>query len=242
MMNDERIDGIHTRWSVIRLAHDNQKPESVAEARRVLVMRYSSAVRRYIGAIVKDRDNADELSQDVMIRLMKGDFAGANPDRGRFRDLLKTAIRNMVRNHWEKTSRRKGSDTGLEMIADDRNSDLESQWDAAWQRSVLEQAFSRMLGEDGGKPGPGYKLLKLRGEFPDATSEELAERLSESTGTPIRADACRQLLRRSRARFAGHLLDEVRCGLADESDGRVQQELADLGLLEIMQDFLPENE
>jgi hypothetical protein len=162
---------------------------------------------------------------------MRGDFAGADPDRGRFRDLLKTAIRNMVRNHWDKSGRRAASDAGLEAVADSASDELESVWVGAWQKTIIDQTFSRMLADDGGKPGPGYQLLKLRAEYPEATSDELAERLTKKSGKEFRADATRQLLKRTRARFVAFLLDEVRSGLDDESDERVQQELADLGLL-----------
>lgn len=230
-MSEERIDAIQTRWSMVRQAHGGDLPENAVDARRALVMRYSPAVRKYVGAMVRNNEQADDLAQDVMMRLMRGDFAGADPDRGRFRDLLKTAIRNMVRNHWDKSGRRAASDAGLDAVADSASEELESVWVGAWQKTIIDQTFSRMLAEDGGKPGPGYQLLKLRAEFPDATSDELAERLTKKSGKEFRADATRQLLKRTRARFVAFLLDEVRSGLDDESDERVQQELADLGLL-----------
>lgn len=43
-----------------------------------------------------DAANADELSRDVVMKLLRGGFAGADPGRGRFRDLPKVAVRNQV--------------------------------------------------------------------------------------------------------------------------------------------------
>src|SRR5262245_5988742 len=103
-MPKERIDAITTRWSLLRLAHDASA--DTVQARQALVLRYASAIRRYLGAVLRSRDDADELAQEVIVRLMRGDFAGADPSRGRFRDFLKTAVRNMVSNHWSKQSRR----------------------------------------------------------------------------------------------------------------------------------------
>ncbi|MBL8892517.1 MAG: sigma-70 family RNA polymerase sigma factor [Planctomycetaceae bacterium] len=237
-MSEERIEAIQTRWSLVRSAHMEGRPESIADMRRMLVLRYAPAVKRYVGAIVRDNDDADELAQDVMLRLMRGDFAGADPSKGRFRDLLKTAIRNMIRNHWEKKNRRRTTDAGLDLVQDHSEQEQESDWTAAWQRSVLDHTWARMLAEEGGQPGPAYLVLKLRTEFPEASSDELADRLSKQLRSEIRPDNCRQMLRRARAKFAKHLLDEVRAGLDDESDSRVQEELASLGLLPWVRDLV----
>ncbi len=88
---DEYIDAIKTRWSLVRLAHLNGQAIDAGQARQRLVMRYAAAIRRYVGAIVRDQNHADEISQEVIVRLIRGDFSGADPQRGRFRDLLKTA-------------------------------------------------------------------------------------------------------------------------------------------------------
>jgi RNA polymerase sigma-70 factor (ECF subfamily) len=239
-MTDERIEAIQTRWSLIRNAHLAGQPESAGEARRLLVLRYAPAIRRYLGGIVRNDEDADELSQDVMLRLMRGDFAGADPTRGRFRDLLKTAIRNMVKSSWQKAGRRKTVDAELDLIGNKEDAARDAEWTQQWRKAVLDHTWNRLLAEEGGKPGPAYHALKLKTEYPDASSEELAERLSMKTGTTVRADNCRQILKRARTRFAAHLLDEVRAGLDSESEERLQEELAALGLLELVRDYLPD--
>ena len=241
-MTEERIEAIQTRWSMIRSAHLAGQPESAVEARRLLVLRYSTAIRRYLGGIVRDDDAANELSQDIMLRLMRGDFAGADPGRGRFRDLLKTALRNMVRTSWQKAGRQKTVDTELDLLGNEEEAEREAEWTAQWRKSLLDNTWNRLLAEDGGKPGPAYHVLKLRADFPDADSDELAERLSRKTGTAVRPDNCRQILKRARARFTAHLLDEVRAGLDSESDDRLQEELGALGLLELVRDSLPDSD
>lgn len=239
-MTDERIEAIQTRWSLIRNAHLAGQPESASEARRLLVLRYAPAIRRYLGGIVRNDEDADELSQDVMLRLMRGDFAGADPTRGRFRDLLKTAIRNMVKSSWQKAGRRKTVDAELDLIGNEEDAARDAEWTQQWRKAVLDHTWNRLLAEEGGKPGPAYHALKLKTEYPDASSEELAERMSKKTGTTVRADNCRQILKRARTRFAAHLLDEVRAGLDSESEERLQEELAALGLLELVRDYLPD--
>jgi len=237
-MTNERIEAIPTRWSLIRGAHPNSPANSVDEMRRMLVLRYAPAVKRYVAAIVREHEDAEELAQDVVLRLMRGDFSGANPEKGRFRDLLKTAIRNMIRNHWEKSNRRKTSDIGLDQAPGPDDDEQDGEWTAAWQRTVLAQTWDRLRNEEGPNASPGYWILRLRVDFPDLNSEELAKKLSDRTGTPVKADTGRQMLRRARKRFAETLMDEIRSGLDDESDERVQEELASLGLLSWMKDFM----
>jgi RNA polymerase sigma factor (sigma-70 family) len=231
-----RIDAISTRWSLIRVAHTGDRDAQAARA--ALVLRYAKSVRAYVGGLLKSRDDADELAQEVVVRLLKGDFAGADPTRGRFRDLLKTAARNMVRNFWEKQNRRRPVDADLSLVAGAESPG--DPWLAAWQRTILDHVWAALKEVEKANPkNPAHALLRLRTEFPDLTSEQLAEKLSAKIGTPVRPDTCRQMLRRARLKFAELLVEEIRLGLDDPSPARVEEELTALELLEYVGDFLP---
>jgi len=241
-MSNERLDAIDTRWSLVRKAHASGEPASAEQARGILVMRYAPAIRRYIGGILKDRDDTDEVAQDVMVRFLKGDFAGADPDRGRFRDFLKAAIRNMVRNHWAKQNRRRAAVVDFDHLADDSETKLESSWLGAWQTNVLDHAWSALKDFERMNPGnPAHALLKWRTEHPDETSEQLAARLSEKLGTAVRPANARQMLRRARLRFADLVVKEIALGLDDPTPTQIEEELAAVGLLEYVRDFLPDD-
>lgn len=234
-----RIDAIATRWSLIRAAHASGQPHDADTARRALVLRYARAIRRYVGGILKNAEDADELAQEAMVRLMKGDFAGADPDRGRFRDLLKTAVRNMIHNHWARANRRRPADVDPNelSIADEAADDP---WLASWRQNVIDHAWAALREYEREHPaGRAHTALQLRVENPDDSSEELAERLSARLGVAVRADACRQMLRRARLRFAELLIREIELGLADPTPDRVAEELAAVGLLEHVRDFMP---
>lgn len=238
MPADGRLDAIETRWSLIRQAHMDGRTRDAETARGILVLRYAKAVRAYVGGMLKSGEDADELAQDVVVRLLKGDFAGADPTRGRFRDLLKTAARNMVRHHWEKQARRRPVDADLGTVAD--STAAADPWLASWQKIVLDHVWAALRAADQANPkNSAHTLLKLRTDFPDDTSDQLAEKLSVQTGVPVRADACRQMLRRARLKFAELLIEEVTLGLDDPSPARVEEELAALELLELVRDFLP---
>ncbi|MBL8821459.1 MAG: sigma-70 family RNA polymerase sigma factor [Planctomycetia bacterium] len=230
-MSETRIEAIHTQWSLVRRAHVQGKPEEADAARQLLVMRYATAVRKYLGGILRDTEQADELAQDVVVRMLRGDFAGADPDRGRFRDLLKTATRNLARKHWEKANVRRTVDAELNFVPAESSEDAD--WQRAWQMALLEHVWGRLQEDEQSEKGvPAYTVLHLRTQFPDESSEQLAQRLGDKLQTSIKPDAWRQMLRRSRVKFAELLVDEVRMGLNDPSAQAVEEELAAMGLLE----------
>jgi DNA-directed RNA polymerase specialized sigma24 family protein len=238
-MSDERLDAIPTQWSLVRQAHALGTPAHAAEARRLLVLRYAPAMRRYLGRLTRDQDVADDLAQDALLRLMRGDFAGADPNRGRFRDLLKAAVRNLARNQWAKDARRRPVEFDIALLTSD--DDAERAWLAEWRKTVLDNAWSAMkTAEESSQAGHPHAILRLRADYPEDSSEQLAERLAAKLGIPVRADAARQMLRRARRRFAVAVLAEVQAGLADASPERLEEELAALEFLEYLRDSLPE--
>jgi RNA polymerase sigma factor (sigma-70 family) len=237
-MTPERIEQMHTQWSLIRRALTVGTPESADEARQQLVMHYAPAVRKYVGTILRHTQDAQEQAHDVVVRLLRGDFAGADPNQGRFRDLLKTAIRNMVRHHWEKRNVRKGIGLDLERI--EATDAAEDEWQRTWQATVVDHAWAILKEAEEEKQGlPAYTALKVRTLHPEESSEQLAARLSAITGTVVRSDAYRQMLRRARVKFAEALVAEIRMGLDDPTDEQVHAELAALELLEYVQDSRP---
>ena len=236
-----RLDAMTTRWSLIQRAHGEQ-PTAANDARRVLVLRYAPVIKSYIRGITKDEIAADELSQDVVVRLMQGDFGGVDPGRGRFRDFLKTAIRNMVRNYWSREKIRSTAD--LDLISADIKDDsagMEADaWDQRWKNRVLELTWSGLNQYEQQNPQSlAHTILQLRTGFPDDSSEQLAKRLSQELGKTIRPDAFRQSLRRARVQFAECLVQELADGLENPTREGIEEELIQLQFLDLVRDLLP---
>lgn len=234
-----RIDMINTRWSLIRMAHGEQT--GTVEARKSLVMRYSSAIRKYLGAVTRNTEEADDLAQDVVVRMLNGDFAGADPDRGRFRDFLKTCIRNMARNYWSRKNRRKSVDFDVDLLPLDDDSGESDPWLDAWQNNLLNLAWAELEEYQNTHAGSvAYTVLRLRADFPDDSSEQLAERLGDRVGKPVRADAARQQLKRARKRFAEMLIRQIADVVDNPTPERVEDELQVVGLYDQVREYLPE--
>lgn len=235
-----RLENIETQWSLLQRAHHGTIV-SGNDARKSLVLRYASAIRSYVKAMTGNEADTDELSQDVVVRLMKGDFAGADPDRGRFRDLLKVAVRNMVRNHWDKSNRRKGVNYDLALAADQAEGASEDPWLDGWRKNIIDIAMGRLEAYQHQHDGNiSHSVLKIRMDFPDLDSTGLAEKISTEQGREINAATYRQQLRRARIRFAQYLVEEIANGLDTSDPQRVQEELISVGLFEHIKDVLPD--
>ncbi len=235
--SDSRLDAISTQHSLLRAAHHGSIT-SAGPARNALALRYRRAIRGYLGALLKDDQDADEVAQMVLVKLLQGDFARATPDRGRFRDYLKVAVRNTALTHL----RRKDSPLRHELADDTAACGGDEEWLADWRRTVLDRAWDLLQEHERSRPGNlAYTLLRLLADHPDDDSEQLAERVSAILGRPIRADAVRKQISRARRKFAELLLDEVAETLDEPSPDRVEEELIETGLMDHVRDFLPEN-
>src|SRR4051812_38713500 len=58
------------------------------------VLRYAPAIRRYLGAIIQDPHLLDDVLQDFLVHMVQHRFAPEQLSRGRFRDYLKSCVRN----------------------------------------------------------------------------------------------------------------------------------------------------
>jgi RNA polymerase sigma-70 factor (ECF subfamily) len=234
------LRNINTPWSLLRVA--NQLSLSKAgDARKSLAHRYGGALRRFVRILVPDEHDAEDVAQELVIRLVAGHFKQADPGRGRFRDLLAVAARNLARNHLEKQRRRAGKYADLDQVAAPAGPDAaEDQLVNTWRNELLRMTWEYLAEYERTHRGSvAHTLLRLRTEYPDDDSEQLAARLSEATGRRIRAEAARQQLRRARVRFAQLLLEELAWSLDDPTPQNVEEELIELGLMEYVRDFLP---
>src|SRR5262245_57328630 len=94
---ESRLSGISTLWSTFFQAH--KSGDAAVAARQALLERYSGAVYRYLLGAVRNEDTAADLTQEFALRFLRGDFHRADPQRGRFRDYLKTSLIHLVNDH-----------------------------------------------------------------------------------------------------------------------------------------------
>src|SRR3954468_11986895 len=84
-----------TRWSLIHTAGED--PSQARAALEQLCTAYRPPVLAYIRRSGYDANDAEDLAQSFFLRFLEtGWYAHADPERGRFRCLLLTALRHFL--------------------------------------------------------------------------------------------------------------------------------------------------
>jgi RNA polymerase sigma-70 factor (ECF subfamily) len=230
------LSEIATLWTVVHQAHHGST-EVVGRAQQELMERYSGSVYRYLLGALRDRDAADDLFQEFALRFLRGDFKNANPERGRFRDFVKTALFHLIVDHQNRRKARPQTmaveEGGLEPATYDLHYS-EQEFLLSWRNEVLSRAWEALAADS----PVYYRVLRLRAEQPDLSSAQMAERLSAGQDKPVKPDWVRQTLKRARERFAELLLADLASSLETPSRERLEQELTDLQLLHYCQQAL----
>jgi len=231
------LNQITTRWSV------------VIDPSRLMV-RYASAIRSYLEAILRNANDADEVAQEFALHVLNHKFDKASPDRGRFRDYVKVSARNAALIYLRKKTRA-GKATALTAdvertlsnpaAGNDPSAAASDEWLNHWRRCLLDKVWRALESHELRSPGNLYHTaLRLSVDFPAEDSEALAARVTATTGRPMRADAFRKQLSRARRMFAELLAEEVAATLHQPTAAEIEEELAELGLMSYLRDYLPD--
>jgi RNA polymerase sigma-70 factor (ECF subfamily) len=232
----QRLSRISTLWSLIGQAHQGPA-EATRRAQEVLLQNYSGAVRRYLLGALKDTDAADELFQEFSLRFLRGDFRRADPERGRFRDFIKTALYHLVVDY-QKRRRPVSLSTEPPDSSPLLLNQAEQEFLSGWRQQLMDRAWLRLEEIERTTGQPCHLVLRRRMEQPLLSSAELAAEVGTRLGKAFTVPALRQALYRAREKFVELLLAEVEETLEDPSEENLEQELTDLGLMSYCQSAL----
>jgi RNA polymerase sigma-70 factor (ECF subfamily) len=196
-------------------------------------LRYAPAIQGYFGSFIKNPEDAEDAAQDFFLRIMRRGFPGFAAARGRFRDYLKTAIRNAARSYMQRHRRRLNDSLALALLCPAPESELalDQQFIAYWRWCLVKRAWAALRQYQDSWPGNLFHtVLRLKVRYPEHDSVKLAARASALVGYPIQAAAYRKQVSRARRLLAELLVREVRTTLHDPSPEELEQELIDLGL------------
>lgn len=122
---------------------------------------YRPAVLTYIERRGFQHNLAEDLCQEVFIRLLRNDLlTRADPDRGRFRTLLRTVAMRVVTDYLRK--KKEQATDGIDRIEARPGDDA---FDQAWAVHLIERAMNRLRDEQ----SPYYTVLVeyLTDQHPD---------------------------------------------------------------------------
>jgi RNA polymerase sigma-70 factor (ECF subfamily) len=230
---------IDTIWSDVFRAHQGEEAAHTARVR--LVLRYVGAVQRYIGWILHDKDAAAELAQEFAVRVLRGDFRHADPNRGRFRDFVRTAALNLVQDHRRRSKTRphtRSAEAPDPVAPQAESEEPDAEFLRSWRTELFSRTMASLAAYQRQTGRPYHDIISLRTSNPQLTSSEMAAMLSAQADKPVSDVWVRQTLRRARQCLADLLLDEVSASLEDPSIEELEQELIILDLLGYCQEGL----
>jgi RNA polymerase sigma-70 factor (ECF subfamily) len=228
-----RLTSISTQWTKLFAAHEGQGGAAAA-AQRELLLRYYGAVYRYLLGTLRDPAAAEELAQEFAVRFLRGDFKRADPQRGRFRDFVKTALRHLAQDHWRKQER---APVQLPSAGPGDLDVFDQPFLDGWREELLAQTWAA-LAEVERQSGQPYHAV-LRGKAAGVRSAQVAARLSAEWRKPFTEEGVRQVLHRARKKFAELLVQEVARSLQTSDPEDLERELIELGLLDYCKSALP---
>lgn len=222
------LDSISTQWTAL------QDPAQFAE-------RYGLAVRKYLERLLRNCDDAEDITQEFLVQVVQQGFAGAKRERGKFRHYLKVAVRRAALDFLRKRrSLRRGQEKLAEHLAAAPAMVPDEQWLEDYRQCLLMNVWQRLRRHQDSTPGNLFhRVLQAAVDQPDADSRILATQISQETGKMLTAEAFRQQLHRARRLFASFVVEEVSRTVEPADRRQVDEELAELGLLEFVAKSLP---
>ncbi len=209
-----------------------------------LALRYQRAIQRFLCKVLEDQTAADDVTQEILIKLMQGGFDGWQ-GRGRFRDFLKAAVRREAMAYLKQSRQ-------IDLLdlrdAPDGGDKLDALWDVEWAREIKALAWHNLLRYQLGHRRSRnqhectgnvfYTLLRLWVRYPHDRISDLTRRLAQKTRRPFTEDNVRQQLARARGKFVELLKEEVLRGLPPDHAGAIDRELLTHNLAHYVRKFL----
>lgn len=229
----EHLSRISTIWSMVFEAHGDDT-EAVRAAQNQMMERYSATVYRYLLRVLGDMDAADEVFQEFALRVVRGGFRHANPERGRFRDYVKIAVLRLVTDY---RRRQRASNVPLDAqqiealaVQDQSELNLDQTFLESHRDELLSRAWAALKSHEVETGQPFFSVLDYRARHSGATSEQMAAELNSQLKRELTAANLRKILQRAREKFAEILLKLVAESLGTGEVDQLEQELIELGL------------
>jgi len=223
-----------TRWSVV-LSAGHSGSEAGRASLEMLCSSYWYPLYTYVRRRGHDAEEARDLTQGFFTRLLeKKDIQDADPERGRFRAFLLTALKHYLANEWDRSQAlKRGGDrvhVSIDMEGADerfglstlREESPERSFERAWALALLERVLDS-LRQDYDARGKSETFTALKGFLTTEGAESqaaIAERLGTTEG------AVKVAVHRLRGRYREAVRDEIASTLADPAD--IDAELATL--------------
>lgn len=218
-----------THWSAV-LSAGNADSSRASESLDKLCRAYWPPLYSYIRCQGHGPEEAKDLTQAFFAKLLAKNFwARADPQKGRFRSFLLTALRQFLADERDRveTAKRGGeysfisfdAQTGEDQFLEGTAANLtgEQQFDRQWAATVLEQARAKLREEcaASGKLGLYDRISLVEGQGQGATTIPHAV-IAQELGMSV--SAVKSAVSRLRARYGELVRQEVAHTVSDPSE------------------------
>ena len=209
---------------------------------------YQVPVRKFFLCLCNSANEADEQFQEFALKFLSGAFDSFKPERGRFRDYLKAALRNQG-----KRSFQSGGKISLMLHEQLDTADPESQepielalkeFDAIEGEQIKKLVDDDMRADEETGRNQFHSLLTFAVSYQKNRLSEYAESggrtkipvsaiaafIQEKFGETVSLDTAKQRMHRAKAMYASKMIDEISVRVTDPSVAAVREAARELGL------------
>jgi len=140
-----------TAWSMVLRAKTGREREESRIALDELCRSYWKPLAGYVAALGCNPGDVEDVVQDFLGAFLRRDgFQKAEPERGRLRAYLKSAIRNHLHHWWRDRAAQKRGSGGVAVsieevdISEPDGADAAGHFDREWALSMLDAAISEL--------------------------------------------------------------------------------------------------
>ena len=216
----------HTRWSLVLAATRKEAPESAA-ALEAICRAYWQPLYNYVRRCGQSAHDAQDLTQEFFRRLLEKRWLdAADPDKGKLRTFLITALKNFMSNEWRRAGAQRRGGGQVHAPCDTTFAETQSApegsplapdeiFDRQWALTMLNLTMDRLRMEyvDTGRPG---EFDALKGCLMAARGAIDYAALGEKLG--VKEATARVAAHRLRKRFREIYREEISRTLADGTD------------------------
>ena len=146
-----------TRWTLIQQRNlRTESPELAAAAAEDLCTLYWKPIFAFISASIRNRDEAEDLTQEFFASALKADiFATVDPAKGKLRNYLLGAVKHFLSNQRRKyLTQKRGGEISFQSV-DESHAELpdskmlpaDRAFDRQWAKLLVESALEQLQTE-----------------------------------------------------------------------------------------------
>ena len=219
---------VETRWSLVLRA--GLGTEEGREALNTLCQHYTQPLYVYLRKVGYDAGRSEEMLQSFFTKLVERNFvAAADPDRGRFRSFLLTALKRSLQNDERDSTRiKRGGHASLISLSDyeileripDNKLSPAQQYERQWALQLLERALKNVE-EEYASRGKGEIFQEMQTTL--TLNEKILDYSAIGERLGLKASHLRVLAHRLRKDYGRCVLSEIYETVENPDD--VQDEL-----------------